>query len=90
MGTMERMRQTSPYFLAAFAIIFVGFMVASDADISNLLRKGENPQTSSIAKVNGEKILYRDFEAKVREQIEQQRKQMQQQGQSAGFHPQEF
>jgi len=43
MGTMERMRQTSPYFLAAFAIIFVGFMVASDADISNLLRKGENP-----------------------------------------------
>jgi len=81
MGTMERMRQTSPYFLAAFAIIFVGFMVASDADISNLLRKGENPQTSSIAKVNGEKILYRDFEAKVHDQIEQQRKQLQQQGQ---------
>lgn len=80
MGTMERMRQTSPYILAAFAIMFVGFMVLSDADISSALRKGENYQTSSIAKVNGEKILYKEFETRVREQLEQQRKQMQAQG----------
>ncbi len=80
MGTMERMRQTSPYVLAAFAIIFVGFMVASDADMSNMMKSGDNFQTASIADVNGEKILYKDFEEKVREQVEQQRKQMQAQG----------
>jgi peptidyl-prolyl cis-trans isomerase D len=80
MGTMERMRRTSPYVLAAFAIIFVGFMVASDADMSNMMKSGDNFQTASIADVNGEKILYKDFEEKVREQVEQQRKQMQSQG----------
>jgi len=77
MGTLERLRKTSPYFLAAFAIIFVGFMVASDADISSLLKQGQNYQTAEIGVVNGQKILYRDFEAKVREQIEQQKSQNQ-------------
>ena len=80
MGTMEKMRQTSPYILALFAIIFVGFMVASDADISNLMTKGENFQTASIAKVNGNKILYKDYEALVKEREDQQRSQMKQQG----------
>ena len=76
MGTMERMRRTSPYFLAAFAILFVGFMVASDADISNLIsRRGNNIQTEIIAKINGEKILYKDFEEKVKEARETKLKQ---------------
>ncbi len=75
MGTFERIRRISPYALVAFAIIFVGFMVASDADISNILRQGQDYRTAVIAKINGEKILYKDFEDEVRQQIEQQRKQ---------------
>jgi parvulin-like peptidyl-prolyl isomerase len=83
MGTMERMRQTSPYILAAFAIIFVGFMVASDADVNNLLMKGENMQTAAIAEVNGNQILYMDYEARVKEREDQQRQQMKQQSSEA-------
>ncbi len=75
MGTFERIRRISPYALVAFAIIFVGFMVASDADISNILRQGQDYRTAVIAKINGKKILYKDFEEEVRQQIEQQRKQ---------------
>ncbi len=75
MGTLERLRKTSPYFLAAFALVFIGFMVASDADISSLMKQGQNFQTAEIGVINGEKILYKDFENKVREQIEQQRTQ---------------
>lgn len=75
MGTFERIRRISPYALVAFAIIFVGFMVASDADISSILRQGQDYRTAVIAKINGKKILYKDFEEEVRQQIEQQRKQ---------------
>ncbi|MFA6572229.1 MAG: SurA N-terminal domain-containing protein, partial [Bacteroidota bacterium] len=74
MGTMEKMRKTSPYFLAAFAILFVGFMVLSDADISNLVRSGTNYQTAAVAEVEGESILYKDYEAKVKELFDQQQK----------------
>jgi parvulin-like peptidyl-prolyl isomerase len=85
MGTMEKMRQTSPYLLAIFAIVFVGFMVASDADVSNLLKSGTNYQTSPIAEVNGEKLLYKDFEKRVMEVQDQQSKQMQAQGQEVNI-----
>lgn len=77
---MEKMRQTSPYLLALFAIIFVGFMVASDVDVSNLMMQGDNYQTAPIGEVNGEKILYREFEDRVREMQEQQIEQMRAQG----------
>jgi len=73
MGTMERIRKTSPYALALFAIIFIGFMVISDADISNLMTRGKNLQTAVIATINGEDILYKDYNALVQERIEQMR-----------------
>ncbi|MCX7908349.1 MAG: peptidylprolyl isomerase [Ignavibacteria bacterium] len=75
MGTFERIRKISPYALIAFAVIFVAFMVASDADISNIIRQSQDIRTAEIARINGEKILYKDFEERVREQIEQQRNQ---------------
>lgn len=75
MGTFERIRKISPYALVTFAIIFVVFMVASDADISNLLRQGTDYRSAAIGKVNGERILYRIFEEKIREQVEQQSQQ---------------
>ena len=75
MGTLEHIRKTSPYVLAVFALLFVAFMVASDADISNLLRHGGSSyQTAVLATINGDEILYKDFENRVREQIEQKRK----------------
>jgi len=73
MGTMERIRKTSPYALALFAIIFIGFMVVSDADISNLLTRGKNIQTAVLATINGEDILYRDYNQLVQERVEQMR-----------------
>jgi peptidyl-prolyl cis-trans isomerase D len=75
MATMEKLRKTSPYFLAAFAVLFVGFMVASDADISQLIkRRGNGSQNEPIAVVNGEKILYKDFEKRVTEAVDEARK----------------
>jgi parvulin-like peptidyl-prolyl isomerase len=75
MGTLSNIRKVSPYALGLFAIIFIGFMVLSDADVSNLIRQGQTLQSAIIGKVNGEKILYKDFEEKVRTQVEQERAQ---------------
>lgn len=77
MGTLSNIRKISPYALGLFAIIFIGFMVLSDADIGTLIRQGESLQNAVVGKVNGEKILYTDYEDRVRAQVEQQRAQMQ-------------
>jgi peptidyl-prolyl cis-trans isomerase D len=71
MGTMEKIRQTSPYALALFAVVFIGFMVISDTDISTIMGNRHNYQTSPIAIVNGEEILYKDFNDLVQQRIEQ-------------------
>lgn len=75
MGTFERIRQTSPYLLAVFAVVFVGFFVISDLDPSSLMNRGVDYQSAEIAVVNGEKILYKDYAKRVNERIEQQRQQ---------------
>jgi hypothetical protein len=75
MGTFERIRKTSPYFLALFAIVFIGFMVASDANISDILRKGSTYQTAVLASINGQDIMYKDYENNVKEELDRQREQ---------------
>lgn len=75
MGTFERIRQVSPYALGLFAVLFVGFMILSDADISSLIRQGNNPQTTALANVNGEEIKYVDYETAVKEEMEAAKKQ---------------
>ncbi len=75
MGTFERIRQTSPYLLAIFAVVFVGFFVISDLDPSSIMNQGVDYQSAAIAEVNGEKILYKDYAENVNERIEQQRQQ---------------
>jgi peptidyl-prolyl cis-trans isomerase D len=75
MGTFERIRQTSPYLLAVFAVVFVGFFVISDLDPSSFMNRGVDYQSAAIAEVNGEKILYKDFAQNVNDRIEQQRQQ---------------
>lgn len=71
MGTLERIRQTSPYLLAAFAIIFIAFFVISDMDPSTLKRG--NMFSENISIINGDPIVYKEFEAKARQLEEQQR-----------------
>src|SRR5574344_1074342 len=71
MGTLERIRQTSPYLLAVFAIIFIAFFVVSDMDPNTLGRSGN--MVEEIAIVNDEAISYKDFEVKARKLEEQQR-----------------
>ncbi len=73
MATMERIRQMSPYLLAAFAILFVLFMVISDMDLGTVvstIRRNE-----PIGEVNGVEIFYQEFEKRVQEQVDQQRRQ---------------
>lgn len=75
MGTFERIRKISPYAFGIFAFVFVLFMVLSDADISSVIRQSENPQNAVLAEVNGEELKYVEFEARLKEQIENIRKQ---------------
>lgn len=77
MGTFERIRKVSPYALGVFVVVFIGFMILSDADITTVMNQGDNPQTAPIGIVNGENLLYKDYEEKVRQQVEQQRAQQQ-------------
>ncbi len=80
MGVFERIRTMSPYFLAAFAVVFILFMVIADMDPTSIMQQGDNPQQAAIAEVNGEKITYFEFENLVRQQLERQRAQNQQAG----------
>lgn len=75
MGTFERIRQISPYAFGFFAAAFALFMILSDADISNVMNQGNNPQSAVIAEVNGEELLYLDFEEHLKVQMENIRKQ---------------
>ncbi len=70
MGTLERIRQTSPYLLAAFAVIFIAFFVISDLDPNTTFRQG-NVMSEEVLVINDEPIFYKDIEVKTR-QIEVQ------------------
>lgn len=75
MGTFERIRKISPYAFGIFAFVFVLFMILSDADISSVVRQGDNTQNAVLAEVNGEELKYVEFEARLKEQVENIRKQ---------------
>lgn len=75
MGTMEKIRQTSPVILAIVAVLFIGFMVVADMDPSTLMSQSDQ-STMAIGTVNGEKILYSEFEKRVQEAVENQRNQV--------------
>jgi peptidylprolyl isomerase/peptidyl-prolyl cis-trans isomerase D len=75
MGTLSKMRTISPYVLVTIAVMFIAFMVISDMDMPSIMNRGDNAATAVIGKVNGEKILYAEFEKRVREQAENARAQ---------------
>ncbi len=77
MGTLTNFRKISPYALGLFVIVFVGFMVLSDSDISSLIKKGQTMQNAVLGKVNGEEITYKEYEEKFSAQVEQERAQSQ-------------
>ncbi len=80
MGTFEQIRRTSPYILALFALIFVGFMVISDMSPDQWANRGPDPRTSPIAVVNGKEILQINFEGEARRKAEQERMQREMMG----------
>lgn len=77
MATFENIRKVSPYALGAFVVVFVGFMILQDSDIQNMIRGGGDQRSAVIGSVEGKKIKYIDFETKVKEATENQRRQSQ-------------
>jgi peptidyl-prolyl cis-trans isomerase D len=75
MGTFERIRTLSPWILTAFAVVFILFMALADADIGGLTTATNNPQTMTIATVNGDEIKYIEYEKNVTQEIENRRQQ---------------
>ncbi len=55
MGTMERMRSISPWLLGTIALLFVVFMVISDVNFSDFMRRSSSTKLGSV---NGEEIDY--------------------------------
>lgn len=75
MGAITRIRQISPYFLAVIATLFIVFMVVQDSSCTNMRNARNSGASMVVAEVNGEPISVGDFEARVKEVIEGQRKQ---------------
>lgn len=81
MGMMERMRSLSPILIGSVIVTFLILMVLGDVDLPQIFNFGGGVRpTTVVGVVEGEKLLYKDFEERVRKAAEQQRKQMQQQG----------
>lgn len=75
MGTMEKIRQTSPFILAVIAVLFIGFMVISDMDLGTVMSRSDQANMV-IGSVNGEEIRYAEFEKRVQDLMDNQRQQM--------------
>lgn len=75
MGAITRIRQISPYFLAVIATLFIVFMIVQDSSCTNMRNSRQNGASMTVAVVNGESISVGDFEARVKEVIDGQRKQ---------------
>ncbi|TAE27171.1 MAG: hypothetical protein EAZ92_09755 [Candidatus Kapaibacterium sp.] len=75
MGTLSKMRTISPYVLVVIAVLFILFMVISDIDLPTITSQGQNLATAKLGEVNGEKIMYAEFERRVKEQAEVARQQ---------------
>lgn len=75
MGTLSKMRTISPYVLVVIALLFIVFMVISDIDLPTITSQGQNLATAKLGEVNGEKIMYAEFERRVKEQADMARQQ---------------
>ncbi|RPI69305.1 MAG: hypothetical protein EHM43_02245, partial [Ignavibacteriae bacterium] len=72
MGAITKIRQISPYFLAAVAVLFIAFMVIQDSSCDTVRRSQQSPENIAVAEVNGEKLSLADYERRVRDIVERQ------------------
>ncbi len=76
MGTIERIRQASPYVFAFFGVMLVAFFTIGDQTVvDGLLGSRNNTADRPIAIVDGEEIAYRDYAGMLQQQIDNQRRQ---------------
>lgn len=76
MGTIERIRQASPYVFAFFGVMLVAFFTIGDQTVvDGLLGSRNNTADKPIAIVDGEEIAYRDYAGMLQQQIDNQRRQ---------------
>jgi parvulin-like peptidyl-prolyl isomerase len=61
MGMMARMRSLAPWFIISVGVLFVLFMVLSDANITQIFRQ----QRQVIGSVDGKEITYQEFAKRV-------------------------
>lgn len=82
MGTLQQIRRISPYVFGIFAVLLVAFFTIGDPTVIDGLRGAVGSPTSQVlGSVNGEDITYLDYENRVKQEEENQRQQMAQQGQ---------
>lgn len=75
MGTLSKIRSASPAVLGGIAVLFAGFMILSDTDLSSLTGSQQRNPNSPVAVVNGEGISSIEYEQRIREYVEQMRAQ---------------
>lgn len=73
MGAITKIRQVSPYFLAAVAVLFIAFMVIQDSSCSTIRDASRSPENVVVAEVNGVEITQAEYESRVRQAVERQR-----------------
>jgi peptidyl-prolyl cis-trans isomerase D len=79
---LQRMRSLSPVIVAGVIIVFLVLMVIGDLNLPEIFNFGSGVTPKSVVgEIDGEKIIYSDFEERIREAADQQRQQMKQQGQ---------
>lgn len=77
-GVFERIRDITPYAFGFFAFTLVIFFTIGDITVVESIFGGNfDRNTSPVAIVNGDKVLYADFEKEVKQQIDQQTAQSQ-------------
>lgn len=87
MGTLQQIRKISPYVFGIFAVLLVAFFTIGDPTVIDGLREATGGSVSQvITEVNGERITYVDYETRVRDEIENLKRQ--QQGQEVADDPQ--
>ena len=79
MGTLQEIRRISPYVFGVFAVLLVAFFTIGDPTVIEGLRGAAGNPTNSqvLTDINGDEILYVDYETRVRDEIENLKRQNQ-------------
>lgn len=76
MGTLQQIRKISPYVFGIFAVLLVAFFTIGDPTVIDGLRGASGgPNSQVLGEVNGDEILYVDYETRVRDEIDNMKRQ---------------